>query len=62
VAEVEINNETRFLRKGETTFVQIGSIHRLKNPGKIPLEVLEIQLGEYFEEEDIVRFEDEIIR
>ncbi len=40
-------------------FVPIGVKHQLKNPGIIPLEVLEVQIGEYLEEDDIVRFPEE---
>ncbi|MDO9549416.1 MAG: mannose-1-phosphate guanylyltransferase/mannose-6-phosphate isomerase [Methanoregula sp.] len=58
-AEVELDGETRFLRQGESTFVRSGMKHRLRNPGVIPLEVIEVQLGEYLEEDDIVRFEDD---
>ena len=58
-AEVELDGETRFLRKGESTFVRSGTVHRLRNPGLIPLEVIEVQLGDYLEEDDIVRIEDE---
>lgn len=58
-AEVELDGETKFLRKGESTYVHSGTMHRLKNPGLIPLEVIEVQLGDYLEEDDIVRFEDE---
>jgi len=58
-AEVELNGETRLLRQGESTFVHSGMLHRLRNPGVIPLEVIEVQLGEYLEEDDIVRFEDD---
>jgi mannose-1-phosphate guanylyltransferase/mannose-6-phosphate isomerase len=58
-AEVELNGETRLLRQGESTFVRSGMRHRLKNPGVIPLEVIEVQLGEYLEEDDIIRFDDE---
>jgi len=58
-AEVELNGETRLLRQGESTFVHSGTQHRLKNPGVIPLEVIEVQLGEYLKEDDIVRFEDD---
>jgi len=58
-AEVELNGETRFLRKGESTYVHSGTQHRLKNPGLIPLEVIEVQLGDYLGEDDIVRFDDE---
>jgi len=58
-AEVVLNNETRLLHQGESTFVRSGMRHRLKNPGVIPLEVIEVQLGEYLKEDDIVRFEDD---
>ena len=58
-AEVELDGETRLLRKGESTYVHSGVLHRLKNPGVIPLEVIEVQLGEYLEEDDIVRFDDQ---
>ncbi|MDP3563331.1 MAG: mannose-1-phosphate guanylyltransferase/mannose-6-phosphate isomerase [Methanoregula sp.] len=58
-AEVELDGETRLLRKGESTFVRSGMKHRLRNPGVIPLEVIEVQLGEYLEEDDIVRFKDD---
>jgi mannose-1-phosphate guanylyltransferase/mannose-6-phosphate isomerase len=57
-AEVELNGETRLLRQDESTFVRSG-MRRLKNPGIIPLEVIEVQLGEYLEEDDILRFDDE---
>jgi mannose-1-phosphate guanylyltransferase / mannose-6-phosphate isomerase len=58
-AEVVLNAETRLLHQGESTFVRSGMRHRLKNPGVIPLEVIEVQLGEYLKEDDIVRFEDD---
>ncbi|OPX63220.1 MULTISPECIES: mannose-1-phosphate guanylyltransferase/mannose-6-phosphate isomerase [unclassified Methanoregula] len=58
-AEVVLNTETRMLHQGESTFVRSGTKHRLKNPGVIPLEVIEVQLGEYLREDDIVRFEDD---
>jgi len=58
-AEVELNGETKLLRKGESSFVHAGMLHRLRNPGVIPLEVIEVQLGEYLEEDDIVRFDDQ---
>jgi mannose-1-phosphate guanylyltransferase/mannose-6-phosphate isomerase len=58
-AEVDLNDNQIMLRKGESMFVPIGVKHQLKNPGIIPLEVLEVQIGEYLEEDDIVRFPDE---
>ena len=58
-AEVELNGEIKLLRQGESTFVRSGTRHRLRNPGVIPLEVIEVQLGEYLEEDDIIRFDDD---
>ncbi|MGA2104294.1 MAG: mannose-1-phosphate guanylyltransferase/mannose-6-phosphate isomerase [Methanoregula sp.] len=58
-AEVQLDDETKLLRQGESTFVRSGVQHRIKNPGVIPLEVIEVQLGEYLEEDDIVRFDDD---
>jgi len=47
-----------FLHENESIFVPKTSKHRLMNPGKIPLEIIEIQVGEYVEEDDVVRFDD----
>jgi len=58
-AEVVLDGEIRLLHQGESTFVRSGTKHRLKNPGRIPLEVIEVQLGEYLAEDDIIRFEDD---
>lgn len=60
-AEVELDGNVMFLTKGESTVVQNGVKHRLGNPGKIPLDVIEVEIGEYLKEDDIVRFEDEPI-
>jgi len=58
-AKVQLDNETKILQQGESTFVRSGVRHRLANPGTTPLEVIEVQLGDYLEEDDIVRFEDQ---
>jgi mannose-6-phosphate isomerase-like protein (cupin superfamily) len=58
-AEVDLNEAQVMLTKGESMFVPIGVKHQLKNPGIISLEVLEVQIGEYLEEDDIVRFPEE---
>jgi len=47
-----------FLHENESIFVPKTTRHRLMNPGKIPLEIIEIQVGEYVEEEDVIRFDD----
>tara|TARA_B100001093_G_scaffold215568_1_gene206863 strand:+ start:312 stop:1769 length:1458 start_codon:yes stop_codon:yes gene_type:complete len=57
-AEVEINNRTTILSENESTYIPLGAKHRLINPGKIPLEIIEVQSGSYVGEDDIVRFED----
>jgi mannose-1-phosphate guanylyltransferase / mannose-6-phosphate isomerase len=58
-AEVLVNGETKMLVPGESTFVGICKKHQLRNPGIIELEVIEIQLGEYLGEDDIIRFNEE---
>ncbi len=57
-AKVEIDSEEKILRENESTFIPLGSLHRLSNPGKIPLILIEVQSGNYLGENDIVRFED----
>ncbi len=61
-ARVTVEDVESFFRSGESTFVKAGRKHRLENPGKILLEVIEVQLGEYLEEDDIVRFDDDFGR
>jgi mannose-1-phosphate guanylyltransferase/mannose-6-phosphate isomerase len=57
-AEVTINNEVTLIHENESIYVPIGAMHRLTNPGKIPLELIEVQVGSYTGEDDIVRVED----
>lgn len=61
-AKVTIEGKEFLVRSGESTFVQTGFKHRLENPGKVILEVIEVQLGEYLEEDDIVRINDDFGR
>jgi len=56
-AEIELDGHIIFLTKGESTFVKSGVKHRLGNPGKIVLDVIEVEIGEYLKEDDIIRFE-----
>tara|TARA_Y100000589_G_scaffold71273_1_gene63722 strand:- start:25030 stop:26463 length:1434 start_codon:yes stop_codon:yes gene_type:complete len=58
-ATVQINNEIFVLSENQSTFIPLGAKHRLSNPGKIPLILIEIQSGNYLGEDDIVRFEDD---
>ena len=57
-AEIEIENEKSVLTENESVYIPLGSKHRLSNPGKIPLILIEVQSGSYVGEDDIVRFED----
>jgi mannose-1-phosphate guanylyltransferase/mannose-6-phosphate isomerase len=58
-AKVTIDGKEFLLNKGESTFVPIGSMHRLENPGLVPLEIIEVQIGDYIGEDDILRFDDD---
>lgn len=57
-AKVTIDDVERLLSENESTYVPIGSVHSLENPGKVPVEMIEVQSGSYLGEDDIVRFED----
>jgi mannose-1-phosphate guanylyltransferase/mannose-6-phosphate isomerase len=57
-AEVTINETTRSVHENESVYIPIGSVHRLANQGRIPLELIEVQTGSYLGEDDIVRLED----
>ena len=57
-ALVTRDDETFQLTENESTFIPLGARHRLENPGKLPLEMIEVQSGSYLGEDDIVRFED----
>ena len=57
-AEVTIGDRTFLLAENESTYIPIGQVHRLHNPGKMELEMIEVQSGSYLGEDDIVRLED----
>ena len=57
-ALVERDGEQQLLGENQSTYIPMGCRHRLSNPGKIPVELIEVQSGEYLGEDDIVRFED----
>ena len=57
-AEVTCGDKTLLLGENESTYIPLGVTHRLANPGKLPLEIIEVQSGSYLGEDDIVRFED----
>lgn len=57
-ARIRKGEEQYLLTENQSTFIPIGEVHSLENPGKIPLELIEVQSGAYLGEDDIVRFED----
>ena len=57
-AEITLGEEVRSVHENESVYIPIGSIHRLANPGKIPLELIEVQVGSYLGDDDIVRLDD----
>ncbi|MFA5928355.1 MAG: phosphomannose isomerase type II C-terminal cupin domain [Candidatus Margulisiibacteriota bacterium] len=58
-AQVTCSGKIFILNVNESTYVPIGTEHRLENPGKIPLVIIEVQNGEYLEEDDIIRIDDD---
>jgi mannose-1-phosphate guanylyltransferase/mannose-6-phosphate isomerase len=57
-AEVSVDETVKIVHENESAYIPIGSTHRLMNPGKIPLELIEVQVGSYLGEDDIVRLDD----
>ena len=57
-AEVTNGEKVIMLTENQSTYIPLGQVHRLRNPGKVPLEIIEVQSGSYLGEDDIVRFED----
>ena len=58
-ADVQREDNSFTLKEDESTYIPIGVRHRLHNPGKIPLEIIEVRTGSYLEEDDVFRFEDD---
>jgi mannose-1-phosphate guanylyltransferase len=61
-ATVTVGDETRLVRPNESTYIKMGEVHRLENEGKIPVVLIEAQVGEYTGEDDIVRIDDDFSR
>jgi mannose-1-phosphate guanylyltransferase len=61
-ATVTIGDETKYIRPNESTYIKMGEVHRLANEGKIPVVLIEAQVGEYTGEDDITRIDDDFKR
>ena len=57
-AEITCNDKVFLLSENQSTYIPVGATHRIVNPGKVPLHIVEVQSGSYLGEDDIVRFED----
>ena len=57
-ARVTRGEEVFLVTENQSTYIPLGTVHRLENPGKVPLEMIEVQSGSYLGEDDIVRLQD----
>lgn len=57
-AQVTVDDEVRLVTENESIYVPLGAVHRMENPGKVPMVLIEVQTGSYVGEDDIVRYED----
>lgn len=62
VARVTVDDLVRDMSENEAVYIPLGAVHRLENPGERPLELIEVQTGTYFGEDDIIRLEDDYKR
>ena len=61
-ARVTIDDKVTLLTENQSAYIPLGAVHRLENPGKVPLELIEVQTGPYLGEDDIIRYEDRYAR
>ena len=57
-AKVTIDEEVKLVTEGQSVYVPLGAVHRMENPGKLPMVLIEVQIGTYLGEDDIIRYED----
>jgi mannose-1-phosphate guanylyltransferase/mannose-6-phosphate isomerase len=57
-AKVTVDSEVRLVAENQSVYIPLGAIHRMENPGKVPLTLIEVQTGSYLGEDDIIRYED----
>ncbi len=62
LAKITIDNKVKYIKEGQSTYVPLGSVHRLENPGDEPITIIEVQIGSYLSEDDIIRYEDNYSR
>lgn len=57
-AKVTVDNEVKLLTENQSVYIPLGAVHRMENPGKVPMVLIEVQTGTYLGEDDIIRYED----
>ncbi|MFC6499695.1 mannose-1-phosphate guanylyltransferase/mannose-6-phosphate isomerase [Gemmobacter lanyuensis] len=57
-ARVTVDNEVKLLTENQSVYIPLGAVHRMENPGKVPMVLIEVQTGSYLGEDDIIRYED----
>ncbi len=57
-AKVTVDDKVTLLTEGQSVYIPLGAVHRMENPGKVPMVLIEVQTGVYLGEDDIIRYED----
>ena len=57
-ASVTVDGEVKLVTEGQSVYIPLGAVHRMENPGKVPMVLIEVQTGSYLGEDDILRYED----
>ena len=57
-----INEAVKIATEGQSVYIPLGAVHRMQNPGKMPMVLIEVQTGAYLGEDDIIRYEDQYAR
>ena len=57
-AKVTVDDEVKLVTENQSVYIPLGAVHRMENPGKVPMALIEVQTGNYFGEDDIIRYED----
>ncbi len=57
-ARVTVDDEVKLLTENQSVYIPLGAVHRMENPGKVPMVLIEVQTGSYLGEDDIIRYQD----
>ncbi|MEO1380856.1 MAG: cupin domain-containing protein, partial [Pseudomonadota bacterium] len=57
-AKVTVDDKVKLVSENQSVYIPLGAVHRMENPGKVPMELIEVQTGSYLGEDDIIRYED----